>query len=797
MSYDTLSDAVNGFKADADRVDTFTNGGPSDSYSTTDGRDVPSVAKFLADKDSEINQSADGILAGATAAATSASGSASSATNSAASAASSALAASTAIPPVLVTDYTAFRAYSGTASALQVTGLRVSAKPLGIAGSFIRDDFATSVVDDGGTVIITTGGKVFRRVFSGAASPLFWGCAGDGATLDDGAFTTLESGYKNKPVDLQGRVYAVSAIPTQNSYRNGGFNVGGKIRWTHESTSFFGRNGSCNYYGGQLRALAAAIADPLTQLLSVTFVGDSITWGIGTSGTEATDPRNGTLGDPRDNSLTGSYVNNMKRWFAQTLGPSYGVTTTNTDWPYATSGAGNGACITTHQRAIDLGFLDTGPFTYAVSGGAAHSLAASATSIAGAQRRFSVPQGALGSISFNMTGEQFTFVFDGTNSSDRYNVYINGMLLAGSPFDMNASRIGQPNPFYNFKRNHAFPFARNATVKIEFVAPADGTSTSSVYAGALEIPKQIRVKNQGISGATTRSYLTYNFPTSKLQFPPLQKVKSGFGATITAGSSGGPVSETDVTTASSATGEQIQLDMYGGGTYSVTCPIPAGADSLLIGFSGLGNGATVNVLNGATVIDTFSSVTPSPAFQQQHLVRFPAGAASLTLQTLPSASAHIAFYMEGLVAFQYASASAYPTNNGYGKGVAVESRDSFCFIQLGTNDRIAAAAPQYPTPATVSNYLSQMLALMPDGCLPIIMVANAALNDGPPTYWGSMLDIRNILKCLAKSSSVDFIDNLEMFQGAPVSQFTADGLHPNELGHRLMSSNIIDAINRA
>lgn len=63
MTYASLAEAVDGFKQDADRTRTFSNGGPTDTYTTTDGTQVPSVQKFLADKDSEINVAADGILA--------------------------------------------------------------------------------------------------------------------------------------------------------------------------------------------------------------------------------------------------------------------------------------------------------------------------------------------------------------------------------------------------------------------------------------------------------------------------------------------------------------------------------------------------------------------------------------------------------------------------------------------------------------------------------------------------------------------------------------------------------------
>jgi len=86
MTYASLSEATEGFKEDAGRTRIWNNGGPTESYTTTDGKQVPSVQKFLADKDAEINRTADGILAQANDAAAaseeSAAGSATSASNS-------------------------------------------------------------------------------------------------------------------------------------------------------------------------------------------------------------------------------------------------------------------------------------------------------------------------------------------------------------------------------------------------------------------------------------------------------------------------------------------------------------------------------------------------------------------------------------------------------------------------------------------------------------------------------------------------------------------------------------------
>ena len=58
-----LPDAIDRFKENEERIDTFVNGDENASYEQIGGGDdVPSVQKFLADKDAEINVAAEGIL---------------------------------------------------------------------------------------------------------------------------------------------------------------------------------------------------------------------------------------------------------------------------------------------------------------------------------------------------------------------------------------------------------------------------------------------------------------------------------------------------------------------------------------------------------------------------------------------------------------------------------------------------------------------------------------------------------------------------------------------------------------
>jgi len=124
--------------------------------------------------------SATAAAASATAAATSATASASSATT----AQAAAVEAQTIISPVSVVDYTALRAYAGVATTLNVTGYLVTAAPQGIAGTFTRDDSDTTSADNGGTIIVASNGKRWKRVFDGPVSIQWFGVKGDGATDD-------------------------------------------------------------------------------------------------------------------------------------------------------------------------------------------------------------------------------------------------------------------------------------------------------------------------------------------------------------------------------------------------------------------------------------------------------------------------------------------------------------------------------------------------------------------------------------------------------------------------------------
>jgi hypothetical protein len=76
-----------------------------------------------------------------------------------------------------VADYTALRAFAGSANSVHVTGYSATSAPSGIAGTFVRD--ATVTGDNGGTEIVGVHG--WRRVFEGAVNSLWFSADPTGA----------------------------------------------------------------------------------------------------------------------------------------------------------------------------------------------------------------------------------------------------------------------------------------------------------------------------------------------------------------------------------------------------------------------------------------------------------------------------------------------------------------------------------------------------------------------------------------------------------------------------------------
>jgi lysophospholipase L1-like esterase len=135
----------------------------------------------------------------------------------------------------------------------------------------------------------------------------------------------------------------------------------------------------------------------------------------------------------------------------------------------------------------------------------------------------------------------------------------------------------------------------------------------------------------------------------------------------------------------------------------------------------------------------------------------------------------------------------YNLLGNYGDGVAVQSNDQFVFVMLGTNDRVITDT----TPHGISGFKRNLKPLL-DNLTSIsdiiLMCSLPAVNESSLTYSFTMGQCRDTLLLEAKSRSLDFIDNYSIFNNLDLTGVTTDGLHPNLIGHAIISRNIITSM---
>ena len=107
---------------------------------------------------------------------------------------------------VPITDYTALRNYTGRATQVRITDD-------GIAGLFKYDSTDTTTTDNGGTVIVDSSGRRWKRLFDGAVSVKWFGAVGDGVKDDYAAIkaacAAIQANGGGTLVLPEGRTYFV------------------------------------------------------------------------------------------------------------------------------------------------------------------------------------------------------------------------------------------------------------------------------------------------------------------------------------------------------------------------------------------------------------------------------------------------------------------------------------------------------------------------------------------------------------------------------------------------------------
>ena len=545
-----------------------------------------------------------------------------------------------------------------------------------------------------------------------------------------------------------------------------------------------GRYAAAYNGGGQLAALNVALNDPSFQDFGITFIGDSITNGTGSTGHSALGARDGTLSDPRNNAASCSYVNEFRRWLKDRLGS--GTTEVLSNHPYSPSGES----ISTFSRS-DYAFPKGKKYAFAKTGIASGEIKESRTGpYLNARREITVNGGGTGSLSFTMTGDSFTLIFGGLANGAKYELRVNDSLIGTY-----SSRVGDDGivALTNQRRKHTFPYVKNGNITIKVIHYTGEATNNAIYIEGFMFERVIRVKNQGIIGATTGSYLTYNFPTS-VSAGIVKKLTEQTAWTETTFGTGN-TSLTVSAAPNSLTGQQRRYGFLSTSGWELTYTIPAGNDRVIVGYSSLDNTGAVEVYADGVLAGTIhtSSLYQGniAGYAKTQEVTIPLTATSIKLKTvyeiLTNASTCY-LYLEG-VGHRNSSTVSYPDNNSFNDGVCLDVKDAFAFFQLGINDR---GSSRVLAPDEISANLATMISLMPTFCRAIFMVSNPAITSVAHKY--SSAAVRNAIASSARDNAVDFIDNHALFGDCPLRYYTTDNLHPNDVGHALIARNITNSI---
>ena len=255
---------------------------------------------------------------------------------------------------------------------------------------------------------------------------------------------------------------------------------------------------------GQLEKLKMALTNPLEQYISIVFIGDSITWGMTATGNPINYKigRDGTLSDIRDNFGSLSFVNHFKRY----IGSEYmaGAPPFISNW----GASPNGESIVEYQKEIIL-FPEGENFEVSTKGNVdSYGVVKRKDSLSKKQLYFQINpfSDGIGIIRFNFTGKQFTLSYESTESSMDYELLVNG--LSQGIFTTMAGSDGNL-PGLDNRRTHTFDYVQDALIEIKTVKTnVEGPQTLKI--DGVIVGKTVKISNQGIIGATSRSYLLRN-----------------------------------------------------------------------------------------------------------------------------------------------------------------------------------------------------------------------------------------------------------------------------------------------
>ncbi len=403
----------------------------------------------------------------------------------------------------------------------KVLGFDSEGNPVGtLPGSGTATELALDLAGPGGSALVGRGESTVNEDLAKLEAhvaveptPLDapYNAKGDGVTSDTAAFAAFEAAVEGRVVDLGGKSYVVASVPKSNAYVNGQFVVGGFNRPALPFNTFMSPAPKYHAFGGQLRKLKEQLANPLNQYVGIAFIGDSITWGSGASGTGGSPDRDGTLSDPRATYGAPSFVNQVKRYIRDNYKSGDGLAEVVSNWP----GSSTGESTVLYQNR-ELLYPRYGQFTVAKID-ASQDPADLSTNNSPSGMILSLNNTVEGaqyghSIVFTFTGSKFALgirTSTGGATDAYYDVLINGALHATVNARPGFNGLVDDNTNYDQRITTEFPYVKDATITIR--TNRNGlTGQRLLSVTGLHIDRQVRIVNNGIIGATTVSYLEKN-----------------------------------------------------------------------------------------------------------------------------------------------------------------------------------------------------------------------------------------------------------------------------------------------
>ncbi|KYC26091.1 SGNH/GDSL hydrolase family protein [Pseudomonas sp. ABFPK] len=403
-----------------------------------------------------------------------------------------------------------YRASPSTALPYTTTGTWASesSKFIPVGDAALRQELASGNTGSGAEMVEFAGRTVEAKLRDNPSprdQP--YSAVGDGVANDSAAFTAFEAVVTGRVVDLSGRTHLVNSAPKKNAYINGRFKIAGFTRNSSNISAFSYQPPFVHRFGGQLSKLKVSLSNPLEQITSVAFIGDSITWGVGTGEESTSSPNTALLTAARDDAGSYSWVNILKKYIGERY--AFGAVQVNSNW--AGSPSGQAIAQFSYNRFV---FPRRGDFTVTQAAGGSMSITEQySTSIEGTRAVMILGNGNAGvesshSIKFKFTGFSFVLGFTCQESTaSYYELLING--VSQGVFSTHAGVDGFVNNTRNNYRTHTFAKVVNADIEIKTRRNGE-TGLREIYLQSIKFNKVINLINQGIIGVATRWYINFN-----------------------------------------------------------------------------------------------------------------------------------------------------------------------------------------------------------------------------------------------------------------------------------------------